>query len=140
MNAAAQPQLLLVGRILVGVLFLVAGIRKFMYTAGTVGYFANLGLPAPELMLWLAIVIEVGGAILLIVGWQAKWVSWLFIVFVVIATLLGHRFWEYDAAQYGNQLNHFLKNLAIIGGLLYVAVQGPGALSMDAKGAAAKAA
>jgi putative oxidoreductase len=44
---------------------------------------------------------------------------------------MAHRFWEFDAAQYGNQLNHFLKNVAIIGALLYVIVFGAGRLSLD---------
>jgi putative oxidoreductase len=81
----------------------------------------------------LAILIEIGGAALLILGWQTRRISWLLILFVVIATAMAHRFWEFDAAQYANQMNHFLKNAAIVGGLLYVAVLGAGALSMDGK-------
>jgi putative oxidoreductase len=45
--------------------------------------------------------------------------------------LAAHRFWEFDAAQYANQMNHFMKNLAIIGGLLFVATFGPGSASVD---------
>jgi putative oxidoreductase len=54
-------------------------------------------------------------------------------LFVAIATAMAHRFWEFDAAQYNNQLNHFLKNAAIIGGLLYVAMLGAGGLSLDSR-------
>jgi len=124
---------LLIGRILVASLFLVAGIRKIMFYAGTVGYFTKLGLPAPEAMAWLAIIIEIGGAILLIVGWKTQWAAWALIIFAVIATAMAHRFWQFDAAQYGNQLNHFLKNLAIIGGLLYFVTFGAGAMSVDGR-------
>lgn len=127
----AQSQLMLVARVLLGLLFLVAGIRKLMAVAGSTGYLAKLGFPAPEVLIWVAILIEVGGAALLIVGWQARKVSWLLIVFVAVATLMAHRFWQFDAAQYANQMNHFLKNFAIIGGLLYVAAFGAGALSVD---------
>ena len=52
-------------------------------------------------------------------------------LFIIPATLLFHAFWSADAASYQNQLNHFLKNLAIMGGMLYVVVFGPGALSLD---------
>ena len=135
MNPAAQSNMMLVGRIGIAVLFLVPGIRKAMAVAGTAGYFAKLGFPMPEVMVWVAILIEVGGAALLILGWQARRVAWLLILFTVIATLMAHRFWEFsDAAQYAAQMNNFLKNLAVIGGLLYVAAFGPGALSMDGRG------
>ena len=133
MNPAAQSQMLLVGRILLAAIFLVAGIRKVMAFAGTVGYFTKLGFPAPEAMAVLAILIEVGGGALLILGWQTRRIAWLMIAFVVIATFMAHRFWQFDAAQYANQMNHFLKNAAIVGGLLYAAVMGAGALSLDGR-------
>jgi putative oxidoreductase len=133
MNPAAQSQMLLVGRILLAAIFLVAGIRKIMAFAGTVGYFTKLGFPAPEAMAVLAILVEVGGGALLILGWQTRRIAWLMIAFVAIATFMAHRFWQFDAAQYANQMNHFLKNAAIIGGLLYAAVMGAGALSLDGR-------
>ena len=132
----AQSQMLLVGRTLLALIFLIAGIRKLMAVAGTVGYFTKLGMPVPEIMVWVSIVVEIGGAALLIVGWQTRRVAWLMIIFVAIATLMAHRFWQFDAAQYANQMNHFLKNVAIIGGLLYVAMLGAGGLSVDARRAA----
>jgi putative oxidoreductase len=133
MNVAAQSQMLLVARILFGALFLVAGVRKLMFFAGSAGYFTKLGFPAPEAMTVLAILIELGGGALLVLGWQTRRIAWLLIAFVVIATAMAHRFWEFDAAQYANQMNHFLKNAAIVGGLLYVAVLGAGAASLDGR-------
>lgn len=133
MNATTQSWMLLLGRILAGSLFLVAGIRHFMFYAGTVGYFTKLGFPAPEAMVWLSIIIHIVGGILLIVGWKTQLTSWVLLALVVIATAMAHRFWQFDATQYGNQLNHFLKNLAIIGGLLYMITFGPGAMSVDAR-------
>jgi putative oxidoreductase len=133
MNPAAQSQAMLVARILLAALFLIPGLRKLMAIAATAGYFAKLGFPMPEAMVWVAIVIEVGGALLLILGWHARRAAWLLILFVAIATAMAHRFWEFDAAQYNNQLNHFLKNAAIIGGLLYVAMLGAGSVSLDSR-------
>jgi putative oxidoreductase len=130
-NVAAQSQLLLVGRSLIGLLFLVAGIRKLIAIAGTAAYFTKLGFPMPELMTWVSVVVEIGGGLLLIAGWQTRRISWFLILYVAIAIAMAHRFWEFDAAQYGNQLNHFLKNLAVIGSLLYLVVFGPGRLSVD---------
>jgi putative oxidoreductase len=125
--------MLMVGRILLALLFLVAGVRKLMAVAGSTGYLTKLGFPMPEVMIWVAIAIEIGGAALLILGWNTRRVAWLLILFTAIATAMAHRFWEFDAAQYANQLNHFLKNVAIIGGLLYVAVLGAGSASLDGR-------
>ena len=131
MNTNAQSWTLLLGRSLLGLVFLVVGIRSIMLYAGAVGYFAKLGFPIPEATTWLAIAIDLAGGVLLILGWKTRWISWLLVVFVVIAIAMAHRFWEFDASQYANQLNHFLKDLAIIGGLLYVIAFGPGAMSVD---------
>ena len=126
-----QSLLLAAGRILLGLLFLVAGCRKALAIGATTGYFTKLGLPMPEVMVYLAIIVEVGGALMLITGWKARYAAWALAIFTLLATFMAHRFWEFDAAQYANQMNHFLKNLAIIGGMMYVATFGPGSLSVD---------
>jgi len=127
MNTALLP---LTGRLLIAALFLVAGIRKVMMFSMSVGYFTKLGFPMPEVMTVIAIAIEIGGALALIVGWKTRGAALLLALFTVIATFMAHRFWEFDAAQQANQLNHFLKNAAIVGGLLFVAASGPGRLSV----------
>jgi len=126
-----NPTFPLLGRVLISSLFLVAGIRKLMAVAGTTAYLGKLGFPAPEVMVWLAILIEVGGGLLLLVGWKTRWISWVLIVFVGVATFMAHRFWEADASQYVAQLNNFLKNLAVIGGLLMFVAHGAGSASVD---------
>jgi len=122
---------LLIGRVLIGILFLVAGIMKAMNIAGTAGYMTKLGFPAPELMAYLSTIIELAAGVMLIIGWQTRGVAWLLVVYVAIATGMAHRFWEYDPAQRVNQINHFLKNLALIGAMLYIIVGGPGSASID---------
>ena len=124
---------MLVGRILLSLVFLIAGYRKLMGVAASAGYFAKLGFPMPEVMVWVAIAVELGGAILLIVGWKTRWAALLLALFTLIATFAAHRFWEVDPAQYANQMNHFLKNLAIVGGMVILAATGPGALSVDGR-------
>jgi putative oxidoreductase len=127
-----NPMLPLLGRVLIGALFVTAGARKLMGVAGAAAYFAKLGFPAPEVMAYLAILIEIGGGLLLIIGWRTRWVAWLLVVFVVIATGMAHRFWEFtDPGQYNAQLNNFLKNIAVIGGLLMYATYGAGSASVD---------
>ena len=128
---SSNAALLLVSRIFIASLFLVAGTRKLLAYAGTVGYFTKLGFPAADAFAVAAIVIEIGCGLMLLVGWRTRWAAWLLIVFVAIATAMAHRFWEFEPAQLNNQLNHFLKNLAVIGGLVFVASFGPGRLALD---------
>ena len=126
-----NPMLPLIGRILIGALFVVAGFGKVTGFAGFAGYLAKLGFPAPEAMAVLAIIFELGGGILLIIGWQTRWAAWALILFTVVATFAAHRFWDFEAAQRTNQMTQFLKNLAIVGGLLMYACFGPGSASVD---------
>ena len=119
---------LLIGRILVALLFLVAAYNKFNGLAGTVAYFTRLGVPAPSIVAPLAAAFELASGILLLVGFKTRLVALAIAGFVIIAALLAHT----NFAD-GNQLNHFLKNFAIVGGCLALFVTGAGAYSMDAK-------
>jgi putative oxidoreductase len=131
-SGARGPALIpLIARVLLAALFLVSGIRSLVSVAGTTGYFARLGVPMPGIATWVVIGVEIVGAIMLIVGWRTRLAAWGLAAFVVAATYLGHPFWAVDSGQYANQLNHFLKNLALIGGLLLVAAHGPGRLAFD---------
>ena len=122
---------LVTGRALIAALFLVVGVRKMMFFAPQVAYFTKLGFPAPEFFTILAIIIEVVGGLALLIGFKTRWTAWLLALFVVIATAMAHRFWEFPDAAYVAQMNNFLKNLAVIGGLLFVASFGPGRLAVD---------
>ena len=121
-----NPALPLVGRILLTLLFFVAGYNKLMNVTGTAGYFGKLGLPMPDLLVWLVIAIELGGALLILIGWKTRVVAWVMAIFTVATALIGHKFWV-DPSQ----ATQFLKNLAIAGGFLMLAYAGPGRLSVD---------
>jgi len=133
MNPSTQNFLMLLGRIAMSVIFIVAGIRKAMAIAGTVAYMQKGGVPFAELLVYLVILLEVGGGLALLLGWKARGIAAALAVFVIIATPIFHAFWAVDPTQYVTQLNMFLKNLAIVGGLLYVIAGGAGAYSIDGK-------
>ena len=133
MNASTtNPILPLVGRLLMGLLFLVYGVVKITSIPGTAGYMGKLGLPAPELFAYLAAIIELAGGLMIIVGWQTRRVAWFLMVYTLIATWLAHRFWEYsDPGARGANMANFFKNLAIMGGFFFMALFGPGSASID---------
>lgn len=109
-----------VGRALLGSLFLISGLMKMGSFAGYSAWIASAELPMPSLLLVLAMTIEIAGGLTLISGWNAKWGALLLAVFLVPTTLIFHGFWRADLADSWNQLNHILKNVAILGGMLVV--------------------
>jgi len=118
-----------VGRVLMALIFLVAGVRKWINYAATTGYLGSMGVPLPEIALPLIILLEVGGGIALAIGWRTSWVAAILGLFCIGSGLLGHQFWAVDPAQFANQLNHFLKNMAMAGGFLVVL-----AMSLELRG------
>ena len=117
---------LVAGRILLAAIFLLAGFNKIGGYAGTQGYMESMGVPG--MLLPLVIVLEVGGGLAIIAGWQTRWVAYALAGFTILAGVLFHM----DFSQQ-MQMIMFMKNLAIAGGLLILAEQGPGSLSLDGR-------
>jgi putative oxidoreductase len=116
------------GRLLMAAIFLLSGIGKVAQPEMTQGYIASAGLPFPFLAYLVAVAIELGGGALLVVGFQARIVGIVMAVFTVAAALGFH----HDLADQ-NQMVHFLKNIAITGGLLQVVAFGAGSFSIDGR-------
>jgi putative oxidoreductase len=133
--AAANPALAnaaaLIGRILLAVIFIKAGWGKIEGFEGTAKYMASKELPMVQVLLVLTILIELGGGILLAIGYKARWAALVIALFLVPVTFIFHPFWGIPAEQVMNQTNHFFKNVAIVGGMLMVFAFGPGAYSVD---------
>ena len=133
MFTSLQNPLALVGRLLLALLFLPAGISKIGGFAGTVGYIASKGLPMPSMAAVIAIFVEVGGALALIAGFGTRWAALALAAFTLIATFFFHNYWAMPAEQVMMQQLMFFKNIAVVGGLLVLAAHGAGAWSVDAK-------
>jgi putative oxidoreductase len=116
------------GRLLIAVLFVLAGFGKLMAPGATQAYIASAGLPVPIAAYGIAVIVELGGGILLILGWQTRIVALVLAVFC-IATALG---FHNNLADRLQQIQ-LLKNLAICGGLLQIVAFGAGAFSLDAR-------
>jgi len=119
------------GRILLALIFVTSGWGKLMGFEATAGYIASKGLPLPQLGAAIAIVIELVGGLMLIVGWQTRWAAAAIFLFLIPTTVIFHAYWAVDAAQMGAQRIQFMKNLCIMGGMLYVMAFGAGPLSLD---------
>jgi putative oxidoreductase len=119
------------GRLLLSAIFLMSGFGKITAFSAMAGMMASK-MPAPKLMLALAIVAEIGGGVSLLLGFLSRLGALGLFVYLIPTTLLFHNFWAADAAHQQEQLINFLKNLAIMGGLLMVIAHGAGPLSIYA--------
>lgn len=128
-----QNPLALVGRLLLALLFLPAGLSKISGFAGTVGYIASKGMPMPTAAAVVAIIVEVAAPLALIAGFGTRWAALVLAGFTVVATFVFHNFWAMPADQVMMQQLMFYKNIAVVGGLLVLAAHGAGAWSVDAK-------
>lgn len=120
----------LAGRVLLALLFFQSGWHKITDFAGNARVMAAKGIPLPEVLLAVTIVLVVGGALMIVCGWYARWAAAALLAWMIPVTLLYHDFWMAQPAQVFNQTNHFMKNIAIMGALLQIAGMGPGPLSL----------
>jgi putative oxidoreductase len=121
------PTIAAVGRILIAAIFLMSGLSKLGAPAATIGYIASVGLPLPALGFFIALAAEIGGGLLLLVGFQTRLIAALLAVFTLATAVFFHNNF---ADQ--NTMIHFLKNIMITGGLLQVVAFGATSLSFDA--------
>lgn len=136
MNPAASNTLTLIGRLALAALFLPAGIGKLTGFEGTVGYIASVGLPLATLGAIIAVVVEIGGGVALILGYRARLAALALAVFTLAASVIFHAYWAVAPEQAFMQQLLFYKNIAVTGGLLVLAAQGAGAFALDARRAA----
>ena len=135
MNAQGIP--LLVARLLIALMFIGAGISKFTGLDGAAGYIGSVGLPAPQLLAVAAGALELIAGVLLVIGWQARWAALALAGFTLVASFIFHAYWNLPSAEQMMPMLLFTKNMASIGGLLFVFAFGPGRISLDARRAAA---
>jgi len=116
----------LIGRLLLAQIFLMAGIHKITAYAGTQGYMEAMGVPG--MLLPLVILLEVGGGLMLILGWKARWAATAMGIFSLAAAAIFHHNFTDQM-----QMIMFMKNLSIAGGMFVLAVHGAGVLSLDGR-------
>lgn len=126
-----RNELLLVSRILLTILFLIFGWSKLTDFSATVTYMAQTGAPAPTVSAIIAIVMEFGVGLAIVVGFYVRPLGILLALYTLGTAIIGHHYWNMTGiAQYENMIN-FYKNISIIGGLLVISLSGPGKYSLD---------
>jgi putative oxidoreductase len=126
-----KNEVILMARILMMILFVIFGWAKLTGFSGTVAYMASTGAPVPMLSAIIAVIMEFAVGIALVVGFYTRPLAVILGLYTLGTAIIGHHFWNMTGTeQHANMIN-FYKNISIIGGLLLLAVTGPGKYSFD---------
>lgn len=128
-----NPSVVVIARVLLAAMFVLAGFSKFANLQGTAGYIASGGLPMAGVLAFLVAALEVVAGLALAIGFQARIAAAALAGFTLLATVLFHAFWAVPAEQAYVQQLMFMKNLAVVGGLLMVVSFGAGPASVDSR-------
>ena len=131
MNESVSP-LPALGRILLALIFVQAGISKLGTVASTTANMASHGIPYANILVWGAIALELGGGLMLMAGFLTRLMGFLLFLYVLALALIFHRYWEMTGTAVRAQHGDFFQHLAIMGGMLYVMAFGAGPFSIDA--------
>jgi len=123
--------ILLLGRVALGAIFVKSGLQKLMALGAFAASLAGRGVPQSSMWAVIGATVEIVGGILIVTGLRTREASLLMILFVIVATGISHRFWEFAEAARRAQESQFFKNLSIIGGFLLLFVSGSGRFSLD---------
>jgi putative oxidoreductase len=127
-----EEVILLLGRVALGAIFLKSGLQKLLALGAFATSLAARGVPQSPTWAVIGATVEFVGGILIVTGFRVRCASLLMILFVIVATGISHRYWEFaDAATQRTQESHFFKNVSIIGGFLLLYARGSGRFCLD---------
>lgn len=129
--ANRKDEMILLARILLMVLFVKFGLDKLLGFTATVNYLTSTGVPAPGLLALIAMVMEFGVGVALVLGFYTRPLALALAIYTLAAALIGHRYWNMEGMQHYLSMISFYKNISIVGGLLLLVVTGPGRYSLD---------
>jgi putative oxidoreductase len=130
--ARASDSVLMVGRLAMGIIFFQSGLAKLAALSAFSGSLSNRGVPFPGFWGPVGAISEFIGGTMIILGLGTRYAAALIVIFVIIATTIAHRYWEYAEPARRLQEGQFYKNLAIIGGALFLSICAAGRFSLDA--------
>ncbi len=122
----------LVGRVMLCAIFLLSAVgNKISNFGGVAEAMKGQGIPLPQAMLASAIGFLIVGSVMIVVGYKARVGAFLLLLFLAVATFYFHDFWEFADAARVDQFNHFMKNLSLMGAMVFILANGAGAWSID---------
>jgi putative oxidoreductase len=133
MSDSLKVPLIVVGRVLLALMFILSGFGKLTHLEGTAGYIASGGLPFASLLAVVVGALELLGGIAIAIGFQARWAALALGLFTLAASVLFHKYWAVPAEQAMVTQLLFMKNLSVAGGMFIVAALGAGPVSVDAR-------
>ena len=116
---------LMLGRVLLSAIFILSGLGKLPHFHDVAGMMASKGIPVVSVALVITLFIEIGGGLLVLTGYKARYAALVIALWLIPVTLVFHHFWGIPAEQQQDQMINFLKNVAIMGGLLVLAYASP---------------
>jgi len=116
---------LVLGRVLLSAIFILSGLGKLPHFNDIAGMMAGKGIPLASVALVITLFIEIGGGLMVLIGFKARYAALVMAVWLIPVTLVFHHFWGIPAEQQQDQMVNFLKNVAIMGGLLVLASASP---------------
>jgi len=133
MTDSLKTPMILIGRVLLSLMFILSGFGKLTNIEGTAGYIASSGLPLATALAVIVGLLELFGGLAILVGFHARWAALALALFTLAASLLFHNFWALPADKAFMQQLMFMKNLSVAGGMFIVAALGAGPMSFDAR-------
>ena len=127
-----QGPLSVLGRLLLATIFFMAAVgNKIPHFSEVANVMESAGVPAPQLLLVGAIVFLIVGSLSVIVGYHARIGATLLLTFLVLASYYFHPFWRFEGQAQQDVMIHFMKNLSMMGGMVFIMANGSGAMSLD---------
>jgi putative oxidoreductase len=134
MLQALRGLLTFLGRLLLCTIFLLSAVGNKIPHFGEVAHVMDsVGIPAPEVLLVGAIVFLIVGSLSVIVGYKARFGAALLLTFLVLASYYFHPFWKLEGQAQQEQMIQFMKNLSMMGAMLFLVANGSGPMSVDAE-------
>lgn len=132
MSGVLRGSLTVLGRLLLCAVFFMAAVgNKIPHFSEVANVMESVGVPAPQSMLAGAIVFLLVGSLLVIAGYEARIGAVLLLTFLVLASYYFHPFWKLEGQAEQEQMIHFMKNLSLMGAMLFIVANGSGPMSVD---------
>jgi putative oxidoreductase len=126
--------LTVLGRVCICTIFFMAAVgNKIPHFSQVAKVMESVGIPSPQLMLVGAIVFLIAGSLSVILGYHARWGATLLLIFLILASYYFHPFWKYQGEAQQEPMIHFMKNLSMIGAMLFIIGVGSGPMSLDSR-------